>query len=184
MRNFKEILTQIHQAQIQTFVPLVRFREREFCKILGRKQRGLYWFWTDLSLEELEENTRKPSRQEVPISFLINQRKQLRNICNVKLEGFQVVYNGIGGYLKEPASFGLRERINQEVIGNGPTVGTLNILQNSDITRWAVSYFNFDSIENQNIVQQLESTNPYQEFGKDLEMLWRLQYGTPILCRH
>ena len=183
MDNVVEILSRINRSQLETFVQLERFRERSYTSILPRRQRGLYWLWTDLSYEELETTTQKDSRMEVPIIRLVSQRKGLSKICNMENRGYKVVYNGIGGY-KTAVSFGLRERINQEAKGNGPTVGTLNILQNSQIARWAVSYFNFDATENSEIIELLNTNEPYINCSKDLEALWRLQYGTPILCRH
>ena len=47
-----------------------------------------------------------------------------------------------------------------------------------------MSFFDFDNPENQELLKVLNTTNPYQEYAKDLEMIWRLEYGTPILCRH
>lgn len=187
MIAFKNIVEAIHEAQLQTLVPLETFREKEYLKTLPTRNRGMYWLWTSLSFDDLERKTKistKEEHKEVPIKKLITQRKDLKNTCKIQFEDYVVVYNGIGGYKKEPASFGLRERINQEVKANGPTVGTLNILQNSNIKQWAVSYFNFDDPINEKIISQLNSKNPYIEFAKDLEMLWRLEYGTPILTRH
>ena len=183
MKKIIDILDRINQSQMETFVELEKFREKAFTKTLPTGQRGLYWLWTNLDYAELESQTKPNSNEEVPITQLVSQRKGLSKICNLEKEGYRVVYNGIGGYRK-PGSFGLRERINQEVIGNGATVGTLNILQNSDITRWAVSYFNFDAPENKEIIEMLDTPEPYIKCGKDLETLWRLEYGTPILCRH
>ncbi|MDI5899446.1 hypothetical protein [Flavobacterium yafengii] len=180
----KDIVEQIHKVQLESFCPLETFRHKDYLKTLPTNRRGLYWLWTNLSLNELERDTVPNSKKEVPISRLIGHRKQLNNICKIEKSNYLVVYNGIGGYNKSPASFGLRERINQEVIGNGPTVGTLNILQNSDVSRWAVSYFDFDAPENAEIIIHLNSDSPYLEYAKDLEMLWRLHYGTPILTSH
>jgi hypothetical protein len=180
----KDILEQIHEVQLKSFCQLETFRHNDYLKILQTKRRGLYWLWTNLTLEQLEYNTLPNSKKEVPISRLIEHRKQLNNICKIETSNYLIVYNGIGGYNKLPAKSGLRERINQEVIGNGETVGTLNILKNSDISKWAVSYFDFDAPENAEIIKQLNSASPYLEYAKDLEMLWRLHYGTPILTRH
>ena len=180
----RTIIEQIHDVQLKTFCSLEVFRSKDYLSILPNKRRGLYWLWSNLTLEELELNTLPHSRMEVPISRLISHRKELNGICKLENSNYVVVYNGIGGYKKIPASFGLRERIYQEAKANGNTVGTLNILQNSDISRWAVSYFDFDAPENKKIIQQLNSTSPYLEYAKDLEMLWRLHYGSPILTRH
>jgi hypothetical protein len=179
----KDILEQIHEVQLKSFCQLETFRHNDYLKTLPTKRRGLYWLWTNLSLEELERDTVPNSRREVPISRLISHRKELNSICKIESSNYVIVYNGIGGY-KKSVSSGLRGRINQEIIGNGETVGTLNIIKNSDISRWAVSYFDFDAPENAKIIKQLNSASPYLEYAKDLEMLWRLHYGTPILTRH
>lgn len=179
----KDILEKIHKIQMQSLCTLETFRNKEYLKILPTNHRGLYWLWTNLTFEELQMNTLPNIRKEVPISRLVEHRKFLNNICTIEKNSYLVVYNGIGGYHKSK-SFGLRERINQEVIGNGDTVGTLNILKNSDISKWAVSYFDFDADENVELVAELNSASPYFEYAKDLEMLWRLHYGTPILTRH
>jgi hypothetical protein len=180
----KSILEQINEVQLRTLCDLESFKNRNHLNSLPTKHRGLYWLWSNFTLDELENTTAININKEVPINQLISHRKNLNNICNIKVQDYLIVYNGIGGYNKLPAEFGLRERINQEIIANGTTVGTLNIQQRSDISRWAVSYFDFDSAENMHIIRELNSLNPYIEYGKNLEMLWRLHYGTPILTRH
>ncbi|SEB02404.1 hypothetical protein SAMN05443667_115123 [Flavobacterium gillisiae] len=179
----KDILEKIHKVQLESFCKLETFRHKDYLKILPTNHRGLYWLWTSLTLDELQMNTLPNIRKEVPISRLVEHRKLLNNICRIEKNDYVVVYNGIGGYHKSKSS-GLRERIKQEVKGNGETVGTLNILKNSDISKWAVSYFDFDAPENAEIIEELNSASPYKEYAKDLEMLWRLHYGTPILTRH
>lgn len=179
----KNIITDIHNAQLKTFCSLDSFLDKNTCPLLNRT-RGLYWFWTDIEISKLANGVKAHINKEVPIKKLINHRKDLNLICKVLNKNFRIVYNGIGGYKKEPAKFGLSERIRQEFQGNGPTVGTLNINRVSKSKNWAVSYFDFDAEENKDIVKKLKSKNPYLEYAKDIEMMWRIEYGTPILCRH
>ena len=47
-----------------------------------------------------------------------------------------------------------------------------------------VSFFDFDDPINLGIIKKLKSENPYTEFANDLETLWRLEFGHPILCRY
>lgn len=116
----------------------------------------------------------------VPIDKLVKLREGLNNISSLEKDGFRVVYNGIGGYKKEPAAFGLRERINQELNSNNRRTGTLNILNRGfNIENWAISFFNFDDPENTEILNGLS----YLENANDIEIGWRLEFGTPILCR-
>jgi|SRR5690606_29425429 len=182
----KILINQIHENQLKTFCPLIDFyKNKVHYNILPKKHRGLYWLWTDVDFSELKNAVPRVNTQEVPINKLVTYREQLNNIARIEKDGFKIVYNGIGGYKKVPATFGLRERINQEIHCNDYRTGTLNILnRNFKIENWAVSFFDFDHPENKAILKVLNSESPYQDYAKDLEMIWRLEYGTPILCRH
>jgi hypothetical protein len=183
MINFKKIITTIHEEQLKTFCSMTDFRENGL-KNLPTKQRGLYWLWTDLTMVQLAKEAKPHENKEVPISSLLAQRDELQHVGRYYNEkNFRVVYNGVGGY-KKTKSFGLRERINQEINANGPTVGTLNILKNSTVGNWGVSYFNFDEENNKELIPLLNFDDAYNTYAKDLEMIWRLEHGHPILCRH
>jgi hypothetical protein len=144
----------------------------------------MYWFWTDLSFELLEETISFENTKEVPIGKLVKSRKELNCISKVSKDDFIVVYNGIGGYRTETKSFGLRERINQEISCNDYRTGTLNLNRMFSLENWAISYFDFDDEENKQLLNILNTKEPYLDFAKELENLWRLEFGTPILCRH
>jgi hypothetical protein len=144
----------------------------------------MYWFWTDLSFELLEETISLENTKEVPIGKLVKSRKELNCISKVSKDDFIVVYNGIGGYRTETKSFGLRERINQEISCNDYRTGTLNLNRMFSLENWAISYFDFDDEENKQLLNILNTKEPYLDFAKELENLWRLEFGTPILCRH
>ncbi len=193
----KEILKQINDKQLSTFCTLKEFyKNKEHYNKLPLKNRGLYWIWTKIPFPELAQLQTRISTQEVPFQKLLNNRRDLEHVCKIEQNSFRLVYNGIGGYTKEPASFGLRERINQEIHCNDYRTGTLNILNRGNIGNskiyledWGVSFFNFDSENNQGIISKLEvekdaEKSAYTLYAKELELLWRLQYGTPILCRH
>ena len=183
--DFKDILNRIQEEQIKSFITLDKFHKvKEHYEVLPPRRRGLYWLWTNLSFQILLEIKKKPGTQEVPIGKLIAQRSKLNNIATIEKDNFRIVYNGIGGYNKIPATFGLRERINQEIHCNDYRTGTLNIVNRGmEAKNWAVSFFDLDNPKNAEIVNDLKTYDPYQ-YAKDLEMLWRLEYGTPILCRH
>jgi len=177
----KSIIAEIHKNQLKSFCSLHDFLKH---KPLSTKRRGLYWLWTNSDFSELKNAHAKEETQEVPISVLVLQREALNNISRIEKDGFKIVYNGKGGYIKSPPAFGLRERINQEINCNDYRTGTLNIKRRFNLENWAVSFFDFDDPANASILNLLKTNNPYTEFAKDIEMLWRLEYGTPILCRH
>lgn len=191
--NFKNIIQDIHAAQLETFCLLKDFRGNNSTSILSTKRRGLYWIWTTLSHDDIINIVDSNKKRHVPVGELANKRIGLNNLYTEKNNlGFSVIYNGIGGYKKTPANFGLRERINQELNCENENTGTLNLLNvnNQDgenifnLDNCAVSFFDFDDEKNKKIIAQLNSDDPYNKCAKDLEMLWRLEYGTPILSRH
>jgi hypothetical protein len=187
--DFKNILVEIQNRQLKTFCSVKDFRDKKLIQNLPTKHRGLYWIWSNLSFDNLQTITTRPDTMEVPISQLVKQRQDLQNINKIMVDGFRIVYNGIGGYEKETAAFGLRERINQELNCNDFRTGTLNLLNrfndSNSIDNWAISYFDFDDHDNLEIVNQLSfNRNPYLDNAKTLEINWRIEFGTPILTRH
>ncbi len=187
--NLKKLLNQIQEKQIKTFQLVSEFKNINNLPNLPTKHRGLYWIWTNHSIENLQRILTKPKTKEVPITELVSRRFELNNICNISQNGYKIVYNGIGGYKKEPPAFGLRERINQELKCSDKRTGTLNLLNRIDdcnsIDNWAISFFDFDDKHNQEILKTLEyEKNLYLEHSKNLEIDWRIEYGTPILTRH
>ena len=177
----KELLHEIQEQQLKTFISLNDFRSQ---KPLPAKRRGLYWFWTNLSNTELEQTIKLEKTKEVPIAKLVKYRKGLSCVADIKKDNFKIVYNGIGGYRTPTKAFGLRKRINQEINCKGKSTGTLNLMNIFSLENWAISYFDFDDEENIEILKVLNSEETYTEFAKELENLWRLEFGTPILCRH
>lgn len=103
------------------------------------------------------------------------QRQSLANICRAEVEGFRLVYNGIGG-IGRKGTGGLRERIFQECKG-GEGTGTLGICNTTldNLTRWRFSYVLWSEI-------QTATPLDYSTDAETLETLWRLHYGWPILC--
>lgn len=194
--NFKSIIEEIHKVQKNNLVDLEDFRGRGEGKgtaILPVKSRGLYWLWSKTPIEKLAESL--PSEgAHVPIDKLLKNREGLNHICEVSDGDYRVLYNGIGGYTTwtKNSVYGLRGRINQEVICNNIKTGTLNISgRGLDISDWKVSFFDFDDSENRHILAKLSEKEKkiniaelYNEFANELEILWRMHYGTPILCRH
>ncbi len=181
--NYKNILNEINLKQINNFYTIDNFIEGG-TSILPKNKRGLYWIWTNNNFEELKRVINNHN-SEVPISKLINQRLGLNTVCQVEHNGYKVVYNGIGGYKTNPKGFGLRERILQELNSNDYRTGTLNIsnrYQNN--SNWGISFFNFDDEENKKHFPFLNEPEAYKNYASDIEKLWRLEFGHPILCRH
>ncbi len=194
--NFKRIIEKIHTIQKTNLVDLTDFRGRGVGKgteLLPVKSRGLYWLWSKTPIEKLAKSL--PSEgAHVPIDKLLKNRSGLSHICKVSDGDYRVLYNGIGGYTTwtKKSVYGLRGRINQEVNCNNIKTGTLNIAgRGLSIDEWKVSFFNFDDSENRHILEKLAEEEKvldvaklYNDYANELEILWRMHYGTPILCRH
>ena len=188
---FKQILEAIDKKQRKSLYPLEEFKKRPPLGKLPTGSSGLYWFWTNHTPEELMRY-KKPKKNsgEVPISKLVSQRHDLTHIYReINNEGFYVVYNGIGGRSSKSVKSGLRKRINQELFCKNEGTGTLNLLNrfeegSNHEENWRISYFDFEDDKNEDILEPLKSTNAYKDFAPTLELLWRIEYGIPILTRH
>jgi hypothetical protein len=170
------LLPRIEEARINRLLRIGR-NEREQLEIENApptKSSGFYWIYTDYSQEELEGQLGSPCRNAVDIGLLARLHKDLRNICNIKAEGFRLVYNGISGN-----SCGVRERLHQHFNG-GEGTGSLAILRTglSDLERWRVSYATIEvPFPKAPDVQAV-----YADVARHAERMWRLQNGWPILC--
>lgn len=186
--NYKELIHKIHNRQLDDFYPLENILKDT--KVLPNNRRGLYWLWTKLDYDELvnvcDKNDNKNEKtRKVPLSKLISQRKELSHICSIVKDDFKIVYNGIGGYKTNSKGFGLRERILQEYNSKDNRTGSLDLKKyNFSINDWAVSFFDFDDVSNKEDFEFLKEDNAYLEYASDLEKIWRLEFGHPILCRY
>lgn len=136
---------------------------------------GLYWIYTTYEEADLQAASPAPNRGAVQLQVLATSRQGITNICQRTIDGFRVVYNGIGG-IGPKGRGGLRERIFQEFKG-GEGTGTLGICNTSvnDLTRWRFSYVLWSEI---NHIEPLD----YASQAASIETLWRLHYGWPLLC--
>lgn len=178
----KRIVELIHRHQSNNVITFdVQNGRTVLTGNLPRGASGLYWFWTTYSIEELSHCTRPLHMTgEVNIGQLVTERNELEHVCQVTSDDeFRVVYNGKGGGTTN--GYGLRERILQEIRGQEGT-GSLSILNSSvnDHSRWRITYLDF---EDEAFLNQLGEDISYQNEGGTFEMLWRLHYGWPILCR-
>ncbi|SHF67792.1 hypothetical protein SAMN05444483_10214 [Salegentibacter echinorum] len=193
--TIRSIIEAIDKSQRDTLVSLTDFRGRgrgKGTEILSSRSRGLYWLWCKTPLDQLKQTDHKGGAH-VPIKKLLHNRNGLDHICKIQDGEYRILYNGMGGYskCKKGSAYGLRGRINQEVISNNTKTGTINIAGlKLDINDWKVSFFDFDDAENHQLLRELPETAKldigeiYKKYANELEMLWRMHYGTPILCRY
>jgi hypothetical protein len=140
------------------------------------KESGLYWIYTTYTDEDFLAASPSLKTKSVNFHNLIKRHFGLKNICQKKVDGFRLVYNGIGG-TGQKGYGGLRERILEEFRG-GEKTGSLAIMDSSvnDLNKWGVSYILWSEIK-------FEGGSPdYRTFSEGLERLWRIHFGWPLLC--
>lgn len=180
--NYLKIIEIInrHQAQNILTFDTINNRTRLLGAELPRQQNGLYWFWTSFDQNDLINCIRPTNiRGEINISRLARERNFMSKLCDQRRENFSVVYNGRGG--GNSVGYGLRERILQEIKGQAGT-GSVSII-NSSLNvpaRWRISFVNFNDPR---FREETDHQINYTEHSETLEMLWRLHYGWPVLCR-
>ena len=173
---YKQTLESIHTLQLRRLEQFTLKDDRlSLTKNLPNRADGLYWLYTEYTYNELCYATSSRLRSSVDIGRLANAHHGLAHVCSIEVNGFRLVYNGIGG-VGAKGSGGLRERIQGEVNG-GEGTGSLAIRRTSlsDLGKWRFSYVlwsEITSVENQS----------YKDTCRLLERAWRLQYGWPVLC--
>ncbi|MBG6289444.1 hypothetical protein N5C93_27530 [Pseudomonas nitroreducens] len=134
---------------------------------------GYYWIYTDYSLDELEACTPSNLKGAIDIAQLTKLHRDLPNVCSIEKDGFRLVYNGIVGH-----SPGIRGRLGQHFNG-GKGTGALHISKSSltDLNRWRVSYASVLSTG----TNTPDDASDYSH-AENVERIWRLQHGWPLLC--
>jgi len=128
-KMYKPVIEQINNLQ-QTRISSVRFNNNQLKLItnttLPTHSSGLYWIYTKHTDQEFLNSI--PSTKEGSINFKdrTNLHSSLKYVCNMNMDGFRVVYNGIGG-VGEKGYGGLRERILEEFRG-GEGTGLLPLM--------------------------------------------------------
>lgn len=138
------------------------------------KSAGFYWIYTNYSQADLERQQGPACTNAVNIGLLAQLHWGLENTCNIRSEGFCLVYNGIAG-----VRTGIRERLHQHFNG-GEGTGSLAILRTAlaDLNRWRISYATIEVGEG----NEPDVCANYDEVARHVERIWRLEYGWPILC--
>lgn len=135
------------------------------------KQEGLYWIYAKYTDQDFLNSIKSPQKNSVDLKNRVNRHLLLNNICNKKVDEFRVVYNGIGG--------SLRNRILAEFRG-GEGTGSLAVCESSlkDLDKWRFSYVLWSEID----FNSIQKPHGYGTISRTIELLWRIHYGWPILC--
>lgn len=171
---YKRIIEEINELQEKRLKPIKLQNKRLLLdKVIPTNDSGFYWIYTSYSIKEINNCSPCSKPKSVIISEIATQHYQLNNVCKIEIDGFLLVYNGIGGKIKNG---GLRERVLQEFRGGNGT-GSLSIKNCSinDLLKWRISYVLWSEINSL-------SNFDYNKDAEKIERLWRIHYGWPILC--
>lgn len=179
---YLDIISSIDEKRKERFLP-IGSKQNGDTDIDGPQKgcAGIYFFYTSYSIDELASVPVLPGRA-VPMGKLASAHHRLTTICNVRREGFRLVYNGIGGF--NGGSYDLRTRILQEISCTDERTGSLCIRQSTvnDLSRWRFSYVTLYS-PMQKTVSDFGPEWGFNDHANDLEHCWRLVHGWPLLCR-
>ncbi|MCG7500212.1 hypothetical protein MHO82_25525 [Vibrio sp. Of7-15] len=140
---------------------------------------GMYWIYTNYDIDLMKKSSCTSDKGAINIANLTSQHDGLPDVCTISHDSgtdgeFRLVYNGIAG-----KSLGVRGRIHQHFNG-GKGTGCLSILKSSmcDLDRWRVSYVTFE-----HKTSPTDINVSYSDEAKNLERIWRLKFGWPLLCK-
>lgn len=174
--GYRDILEKLHALQ-RSRVSSIEIANKRLALANGppTRQSGLYWIYTTYTDNDFQHASPSSKKGSVDFKRLACRHSRLANICTDSLDNFRVVYNGIGG-VGSKGGGGLRERILAEFRG-GEGTGSLAVTDGTlgDLSRWRYSYVLWAEID-------FVSPYNYSNFAAELELLWRIQYGWPVLC--
>lgn len=137
---YKEIIEKIESIQRSRVTPIQVARNgKTLIEGPAKRCAGLYFFYTSYSLNDLKNCGAPPKTSAVPISNLAKNIGALAGIKQQEVDGFRLVYNGVGGF--RGSGYDLRARILQEISSNDSRTGSLCIRQTplNDLDKWRFS---------------------------------------------
>ena len=164
---------QLEEIDSKQSSQILKFDQHDQLQLNSPKtiQKGLYWLYSSYSDEEFCQSERNPKKGSINFKEMVNMHIGLNHICQQEVQGFKLVYNGKAKCL--------RERIQSHVNG-GEGTGSLAIKGSSlnCLSRWRYSYILWSD------VRKIFPSIKYSECATDIELLWRLHFGWPILCQY
>jgi len=125
---YKSVIEQINYLQ-QKRISSISFNKNRLDLVtntpLPTHSSGLYWIYTKHTDQDFLNSIPSTKKGSINFKNRTNLHSSLNYVCDMNIDSFRVVYNGIGGVGKKGHG-GLRERILQEFRGGAGT-GSLAI---------------------------------------------------------
>ena len=149
----------------QNYISLAKAKEE-----ISSSASGFYWIYTKLPMKNFSETTPPLNSAHIDISKLAKIHDGLEAVITQKNSDYWCIYNGKGKQLKSRMSAGFTNTAGE--------TGKLALLRCFQETDFRVKFI---ICEDKNILHGIHEH--YHIIQKDIERLWRLNYGWPFLCR-
>jgi len=131
---------------------------------------GFYWIYTKLPLERFMESSPPSNPVHINFSATAKIHRSLKSVIMQHDSEHWCIYNGKGKQLKN--------RLVAEFTNTQGKTGKLALLRCFNENDFAVKYITCQSDNDLSGISE-----KYSDVEKDLERVWRLNYGWPFLCR-
>jgi hypothetical protein len=137
---------------------------------ISSSSAGFYWIYTQLPIERFLSCAPPTNQVHIDFRLLAQTHRGLNSVIKQVGQENWCIYNGKGKELKKRLSAGFTNTI-------GPT-GKLALTRCFEEGDFRIKYITCDSNAEFHGISET-----YGDLEKDLERVWRLQYGWPLLCR-
>lgn len=131
---------------------------------------GFYWIYTKLNIQRFLESPDPINPKHVNFRQLSSVHKGSKYVVQQKEDEYWCIYNGKGKQLKN--------RIVAEFSNTSGKTGTLALSRCFQATDFRIKYVMCDNPNNSKGILPV-----YSCLERDIERVWRLNNGWPLLCR-
>ena len=131
---------------------------------------GFYWIYTKLPLNQFLNAKRPSNTAHIDFSQMAKLHKGLNSVIAQSNNDYWCIYNGKGKQLKTRLSAGFKNTIG--------VTGKLALTRCYNENDFRIKFIICQSNNASHGI-----TEKYDDVQRDLERVWRLHYGWPLLCR-
>ncbi len=137
---------------------------------VGASVSGFYWIYSNLPMEEFKKAAKPKNPVHVDFMELSEVHAELKHVISPVESNYWCIYNGKGKQL--------RHRIVAEFTDTKGKTGKLALLRCFKEENFRIKYVVCGDEKNAKGI-----ATQYADLERNLERVWRLQLGWPVLCR-
>lgn len=162
----KQVAEKIERKlQLQNLVTLSKAKD-----VIDNSASGFYWIYTKLPITNFSACARPKNTVHIDFSLMAKTHKGSKNIITQSGNDYWCIYNGKGKELKKRLSAGFTNTKSK--------TGKLALLRCFKEDDFRIKYIVCQSTSKEYGIQET-----YSNLQRDIERVWRLNYGWPFLCR-